>query len=92
MSEKYKELLEQYDIKSSVHFSKPRNFPVRDRAGTCLIKRISWFPQKLALEYEWKEKLAEAGYAATDRYFLTKEESLVTYDRYRTAFYFKTLF
>ena len=66
MSEKYKELLEQYDIKV-----------------------LSTFRSRGTFQCETEQGLA---YAATDRYFLTKEESLVTYDRYRTAFILKHYF
>ena len=92
MSEKYKELLEQYDIKVLSTFRSRGTFQCETEQGLALLKEYHGSLQKLALEYEWKEKLAEAGYAATDRYFLTKEESLVTYDRYRTAFILKHYF
>jgi len=92
LSEKYKELLEQYDIKVLSTFRSRGTFQCETEQGLALLKEYHGSLQKLALEYEWKEKLAEAGYAATDRYFLTKEESLVTYDRYRTAFILKHYF
>ena len=92
MSEKYKELLEQYDIKVLSTFRSRGTFQCETEQGLALLKEYHGSLQKLALEYEWKEKLAEAGYTATDRYFLTKEESLVTYDRYRTAFILKHYF
>ena len=92
MNEKYKELLEQYDVKVLSTFRSRGTFQCETEQGLALLKEYHGSLQKLALEYEWKEKLAEAGYAATDRYFLTKEESLVTYDRYRTAFILKHYF
>ena len=92
LSEKYKELLEQYDIKVLSTFRSRGTFQCETEQGLALLKEYHGSLQKLALEYEWKETLAEAGYAATDRYFLTKEESLVTYDRYRTAFILKHYF
>ena len=92
MSEKYKELLEQYDVKVLSTFRSRGTFQCETEQGLALLKEYHGSLQKLALEYEWKEKLANAGFLTTDRYFLTKEESLVTYDRYRTPFVLKHYF
>ena len=78
MSEKYKELLEQYDVKVLSTFRSRGTFQCETEQGLALLKEYHGSLQKLALEYEWKEKLANAGFLTTDRYFLTKEESLVT--------------
>lgn len=86
LSEKYKELLEQYDVKVLSTFRSRGTFQCETEQGLALLKEYHGSLQKLALEYEWKEKLANAGFLTTDRYFLTREESLVTYDRYRTPF------
>ena len=92
MSEKYKELLEQYDVKVLSTFRSRGTFQCETEQGLALLKEYHGSLQKLALEYEWKEKLANAGFLTTDRYFLTKEASLVTYDRYRTPFVLKHYF
>lgn len=92
MSEKYKDLLEQYDVKVLSTFRSRGTFQCETEQGLALLKEYHGSLQKLALEYEWKEKLANAGFTATDRYFLTKESSLVTYDRYRTPFILKHYF
>ena len=92
MSEKYKELLEQYDVKVLSTFRSRGTFQCETEQGLALLKEYHGSLQKLALEYEWKEKLANAGFLTTDRYFLTREESLVTYDRYRTPFVLKHYF
>ena len=92
MSEKYKELLEQYAVKVLSTFRSRGTFQCETEQGLALLKEYHGSLQKLALEYEWKEKLANAGFLTTDRYFLTKEESLVTYDRYRTPFVLKHYF
>ena len=92
MSEKYKELLEQYDVKVLSTFRSRGTFQCETEQGLALLKEYHGSLQKLALEYEWKEKLANAGFLTTDRYFLTKEESLVTYDHYRTPFVLKHYF
>ena len=60
MSEKYKELLEQYDIKVLSTFRSRGTFQCETEQGLALLKEYHGSLQKLALEYEWKEKLAEA--------------------------------
>ena len=73
MSEKYKELLEQYDVKVLSTFRSRGTFQCETEQGLALLKEYHGSLQKLALEYEWKEKLANAGFLTTDRYFLTKD-------------------
>lgn len=72
MSEKYKELLEQYDVKVLSTFRSRGTFQCETEQGLALLKEYHGSLQKLALEYEWKEKLANAGFLTTDRYFLNK--------------------
>ena len=44
MSEKYKELLEQYDIKVLSTFRSRGTFQCETEQGLALLKEISWFP------------------------------------------------
>lgn len=92
MSDKYRELLEQYDVKILSTFRSRGTFQCETEQGLALLKEYHGSLQKLALEHEWKEKLAEAGFSATDRYFLTRDGSLVTCDRYHTTFVLKHYF
>ena len=65
MSEKYKELLEQYDVKVLSTFRSRGTFQCETEQGLALLKEYHGSLQKLALEYEWKEKLANAGFLTT---------------------------
>lgn len=92
LSDKYKELLDQYDVKILSTFRNRGTFQCETEQGLALLKEYHGSLQKLALEYEWKEKLAEAGFLSTDRYFLTRENSLLSFDRYHTPFVLKHYF
>ena len=92
MNDKYRELLEQYDVKVLSTFRSRGTFQCETDQGLALLKEYHSSLRKLAIEYEWKEKLAEAGFLLTDRYFISKEDSLVVYDRYHTPFVLKHYF
>ena len=92
MNDKYRELLEQYDVKVLSTFRSRGTFQCETDQGLALLKEYHSTLRKLAIEYEWKEKLAEAGFLLTDRYFISKEDSLVVYDRYHTPFVLKHYF
>ena len=92
MNEKYRELLEQYDVRILSTFRSRGTFQCETDQGLALLKEYHHSLHRLALEYEWKEKLAEAGFTLTDRYFLSREDSLVVYDRYHTPFVLKHYF
>ena len=92
MSDKYRDLLEQYDVKVISTFRSRGTFQCETDQGLALLKEYHSSLRKLAMEYEWKEKLAEAGFSLTDRYFLSREDSLVVYDRYHTPFVLKHYF
>ena len=86
------ELLNQYDVKVISSFRSRGTFQCETDQGLALLKEYHSSLHKLALEYEWKEKLAGAGFFSTDRYFLSRENSLVVYDRYHTPFVLKHYF
>lgn len=92
MNDKYMELLNQYDVKVISSFRSRGTFQCETDQGLTLLKEYHSSLHKLALEYEWKEKLAGAGFFSTDRYFLSRENSLVVYDRYHTPFVLKHYF
>ena len=92
MSDKYRELLEQYDIKVISTFRSRGTFQCETDQGLALLKEYHHSLHRLAMEYEWKEKLALAGFSRTDRYFVSKDNSLVVYDRYHTPFVLKHYF
>lgn len=92
MNDKYRELLEQYDVQVLSTFRSRGTFQCETNQGLALLKEYHGSLKKLALEYEWKEKLAEAGFLDTDRYFVSREQSLVIYDRYHTPFVLKHYF
>lgn len=92
MNDKYRELLEQYDIQVLSTFRSRGTFQCETDKGLALLKEYHGSLKKLALEYEWKAKLAEAGFCSTDQYMISREESLVVYDRYRTPFVLKHYF
>lgn len=92
MNDKYRELLEQYDIQIHSTFRSRGTFQCETNQGLALLKEYHGSLRKLALEYEWKEALASAGFSSTDQYFISKEQSLVVYDRYRTPFVLKHYF
>lgn len=92
MNDKYRELLDQYDVKVLSTFRSRGTFQCETDQGLALLKEYHSSLRKLAIEYEWKEKLAEAGFLLTDRYFISKEDSLVVYDRYHTPFVLKHYF
>ena len=56
MSEKYKELLEQYDVKVLSTFRSRGTFQCETEQGLALLKEYHGSLQKLALEYEWKKQ------------------------------------
>ena len=62
MSDKYRDLLEQYDVKVISTFRSRGTFQCETDQGLALLKEYHSSLRKLAMEYEWKEKLAEAGY------------------------------
>ena len=92
VNDKYRELLEQYDVKVISTFRSRGTFQCETDQGLALLKEYHSSLRKLAIEYEWKEKLSEAGFSLTDRYFISKENSLVVYDRYHTPFVLKHYF
>lgn len=92
MNDKYQELLEQYDIEILSTFRSKGTFQCETNQGLALLKEYHSSLHRLAQEYEWKEALAKAGFTATDRYFVSKEDSLVVYDRYHTPFILKHYF
>ena len=92
MNDKYRELLEQYDVKVISTFRSRGTFQCETDQGLALLKEYHSSLRKLAIEYEWKEKLSEAGFSLTDRYFISKENSVVVYDRYHTPFVLKHYF
>lgn len=92
MSDKYRELLDQYDIRVLSTFRSRGTFQCETDQGLALLKEYHHSLLHLAREYEWTEALASEGFSATDRYFLSKENSLVVYDRYHTPFVLKHYF
>ena len=62
MNDKYRELLEQYDVKVLSTFRSRGTFQCETDQGLALLKEYHSSLRKLAIEYEWKEKLAEAGF------------------------------
>lgn len=92
MNDKYKELLEQYDVKIISTFRSRGTFQCETDQGLLLLKEYHNSLRKLAMEYEWKTRLIEAGFTSIDQYLLSKEESLITYDRYHTPFILKHYF
>lgn len=92
MNDKYRELLEQYNVKVISTFRSRGTFQCETDQGLVLLKEYHNSLRKLAMEYEWKSRLSEAGFTAIDQYLLSKEESLVTYDRYHTPFILKHYF
>ena len=92
MNDKYKELLEQYDVKIMSTFRNRGTFQCETDQGLVLLKEYHNSLRKLAMEYEWKARLMEADFTAIDQYLLSKEDSLVTYDRYHTPFVLKHYF
>lgn len=89
VNDKYKELLDQYNVKVISTFRSRGTFQCETEQGLALLKEYHSSLRKLALEYEWKNSLATAGFTSTDQYFLSKEDSLVVYDRYHTPFVLK---
>lgn len=92
MSDKYFKLLEQYDLEVFSTFRSRGTFLCETNVGLTLLKEYRSSLRKLALEYEWKEKLAAAGFSLIDRNILTRENSLVCYDQYHTPFSLKHYF
>lgn len=92
MNDKYRELLEQYDVTIISTFRNRGTFQCETDQGLALLKEYHSSLRKLAMEYEWKEKLAKAGFLFTDRYFVSKDNSLVVYDRYHSPFVLKHYF
>lgn len=92
MNEKYQELLIQYDIEIHSTFRNKGTFMCETDRGLAMLSEYHSSLNRLAQEYEWKEALFDAGFTATDRYFVSKEDSLVVYDRYHTPFVLKHYF
>ncbi|MCD8019927.1 MAG: phosphotransferase [Clostridiales bacterium] len=92
MNDKYCELLEQYEVTVISTFRSRGTFQCETDQGLGLLKEYHCSMRKLAMEYEWKEKLANAGFDQTDQYFISKNQSLVVYDRYHTPFVLKHYF
>lgn len=90
--DKYRELLEQYDVNIISTFRSRGTFQCETDQGLALLKEYHNSLRKLAMEFEWKNRLAQAGFSSTDQYFLSKEQSLVVYDRYHTPFILKHYF
>ena len=65
VNDKYMELLNQYDVKVISSFRSRGTFQCETDQGLALLKEYHSSLHKLALEYEWKEKLAGAGFFST---------------------------
>lgn len=89
MSDKNKELLEQYNLSILNTFRKKGTFQCNTDQGLVLLKEYHGSLRRLALEYEWKQQLIASGFTLVDQYFVTKEDSLVAYDKYHTPFILK---
>ena len=92
MNDKYQDLLAQYDLEVHSSFRSKGTFQFETSQGLAILSEYRSSLQRLALEHEWKTALYEAGFTETDRYFVSKEDSLVVYDRYHTPFVLRHYF
>lgn len=92
LSEKLSEVYDAYDI-SVIR-------TMRGRGTTIIVAQEGLFylqmpdisESRLQSEYEFKERLYEAGFTRIDRCIKNKKESLVTFDRYNNPFVLRTYF
>lgn len=92
MNDKYQELLNQYDLTIQSTFRSKGTFQCETDQGLAMLSEYRSSLRRLAQEYEWKEALYYGGFTRTDRYFVSKTDSLVVYDKYHTPFVLKHYF
>lgn len=92
MAEKMAEVYEMYDMQID-HIGRGRGAIVlHTDKGIRQVRAVLSSESRLATEYEFKEKLYEAGYANTDRVVKNTEGELITYDRYGNPFAMRMYF
>lgn len=86
------EVYEMYDVQPE-HIGRGRGAMVlHTDKGIRQVRAVTVSESRLAAEYEFKERLCEAGYTYTDRLVKNTDGDLVTYDRYGNPFAMRMYF
>lgn len=86
MADKMAEVYDAYDV-DVLQTSRGRGAIIlRTSQGTRQLRPVDVNESRIEAEYRFKEMLAECGYENTDRCVRNKENELLTYDRYGTAY------
>lgn len=92
MSEKMSEVYDAYDI-SIIRTMRGRGITIIvAQEGLFYLQMPDISESRLQSEYEFKERLYEAGFTQMDRCIKNKKESLVTFDRYNNPYVLRTYF
>lgn len=92
MQEKQKELFDQYDMEL-LHVRRGRGGLVCETTdGSYDLQVCRYSPKRLEQAFQIKEELIGQGFDHIDQYVRNKEDELLTYDRYQTAYIMKRHF
>lgn len=92
MNEKQLEIVQQYDVEVKESFRSRGCLYLNTDRGLVSIMSYSGSPLRLACELELQKKLETEGFTNLDRIYPNREESLITYDKYRTPHIMKRAF
>lgn len=92
MNEKQMEIVEQYDVVVKESFRSRGCLHLDTDQGLLMVMPYSGSPLRLACELELQKMLEAEGFTNLDLIFPNKEDSFISYDKYRTPFIVKRAF
>ena len=92
MSEKLSEVYGAYDVEVYQTMRGRGAVILRTDKGIRQLKQLDTNESRLGAEYQFKEKLYEAGFRSIDRCIKNEQEELITYDRYNNPYVMRTFF
>lgn len=92
VNEKQMEIVEQYDLEVKESYRSRGCLHLRTDQGLVAVMPYNGSPLRLACELELQQRLEQEGMKELDRIFPNKEESFITYDKYRSPYIVKRAF
>ena len=92
MNDKYKILLDQYDLHIDYLKRGRGEIICGTDQGLFALSATKLSEERLAVEHQWKEELIDQGFTKIDQYIVNKEHEFISYDKYYEPFVMRRTF
>ena len=92
MNDKYKILLDQYDLHVDYLKRGRGEIICGTDQGLFALSATKLSEERLAVEHQWKEELIDQGFTKIDQYIENKEHEFISYDKYYEPFVMRRTF